>query len=93
MEYKSFAELKEYIERADRPIDIARVKEAYDLAVAAHGGQRRVSGEPYVIHPIETAFILIDLGMDTECICAGLLHDVVEDTPVTLDEILSLIHI
>ena len=63
------------------------MKEAYDLAVVAHGGQRRVSGEPYVIHPIETAFILIDLGMDTECICAGLLHDVVEDTPVTLDEI------
>ena len=87
MEYKSFEELKEYIERSERQIDIARVKEAYDLAVQAHGEQRRVSGEPYIIHPIEVAFILIDLGMDTECICAGLLHDVVEDTQVSLDEI------
>lgn len=87
MEYKSFEQLKQYIEHSERPIEIDRVKEAYDLAVAAHGDQRRVSGEPYIMHPIEVAFILIDLGMDTECICAGLLHDVVEDTEISLSEI------
>lgn len=87
MNYKSFDELKQYIRKTEKQVDLEKVKRAYDLAVASHEGQFRVSGDPYVSHPIEVAFILIDLGMDTDSVCAGLLHDVVEDTPVTLEEI------
>lgn len=87
MKYKSFDELKQVIIDSERQIDLEKVHRAYDLAVRAHEGQFRVSGEPYVIHPIEVAIILVDLGMDTDTIAAGLLHDVVEDTSYTLDQI------
>ena len=56
---------------------------AYNYARTAHDGQKRDSGEPFVIHPLHTAKTLVDLGFDTESICAGLLHDVVEDTEIT----------
>lgn len=56
-------------------------------AEKAHDGQMRQSGEPYITHPIAVAQILVELGMDTETICAGLLHDVVEDTSSTIEEI------
>ncbi len=61
--------------------DYQLIKYALDFATECHAGQVRVSGEPYINHPIETAQILVDLGMDPACVCAGLLHDVVEDTP------------
>ena len=67
--------------------DIERIKRAYEVAERAHSSQKRSSGEPYIIHPLHVALILIELGMDTACISAALLHDVVEDTPVTLEEI------
>ncbi len=60
---------------------------AFDFAKAAHINQKRASGEPYFIHPCAVAEILIDLGLDTATIMAALLHDVIEDTPVTEDEI------
>ncbi len=60
--------------------DISMVEKAYSLAKEAHGEQRRKSGEPYIIHPISVALILADMEMDMESITAGLLHDVVEDT-------------
>ncbi len=60
--------------------DISMVEEAYNLAKEAHGEQKRKSGEPYIIHPISVALILADMEMDMESITAGLLHDVVEDT-------------
>ena len=63
------------------------VKEAYNVAKTAHGEQKRRSGEPYIIHPIAVAEILADLGMDCESIEAALLHDVVEDTTVPLEDI------
>ena len=59
------------------------IKKAYDFAEHAHSGQKRMSGDPYFIHPFETAKILANLGMDTQTIAAGLLHDVLEDTKVT----------
>ena len=52
-----------------------------------HGDQKRKSGEPYIIHPLAVGSILIQLGMDRDTICAGLLHDVVEDTECTLEDL------
>ncbi|MEG1995910.1 MAG: bifunctional (p)ppGpp synthetase/guanosine-3',5'-bis(diphosphate) 3'-pyrophosphohydrolase [Oscillospiraceae bacterium] len=87
MEQKTFEELKEYIEHSGRGIDINKVTRAYELASSAHDGQFRLSGEKYVFHPISVAFILAELGMDTDSICAGILHDVVEDTKTSLEDI------
>lgn len=67
--------------------DSERIERAYHLAETAHAGQVRASGEPYVTHPLATAKILADLYMDEDTIIAALLHDVPEDTQVTLDEI------
>ena len=61
-------------------IDIDLVKKAFYFASEAHKDQKRLSGEPYIIHPVSVACILAELGMDTDTIVAGLLHDVVEDT-------------
>ncbi|MFC7393222.1 RelA/SpoT family protein [Scopulibacillus cellulosilyticus] len=66
---------------------VDKIKQAYDYAEQAHDGQFRKSGEPYIIHPVEVTSILVDLEMDPTTIIAGLLHDVVEDTPVTLEDI------
>lgn len=63
------------------------IRKACDLAGSAHAGQVRVSGEPYIQHALAVANILVELGMDYETVCAAILHDVVEDTTVTLDDI------
>ncbi len=70
--------------------DIDKIEMAYKIADEAHMGQKRRSGEPYIIHPVAVATILADMGMDAESVCAALLHDVVEDTPTTSQEIRSL---
>ncbi len=67
--------------------DITLIKKAYDVAYEAHKEQKRKSGEPYIIHPLHVAIVLADLEMDKETIVAGLLHDVVEDTIMTEEEI------
>ena len=67
--------------------DITLIEKAYNVANDAHKGQTRKSGEPYIIHPLYVAIILADLELDKETIVAGLLHDVVEDTVMTIDEI------
>ena len=67
--------------------DISLIERAYRLAFDAHEGQLRKSGEPYIIHPLSVAIILAELEMDKETIAAGLLHDVVEDTIYTYEEI------
>lgn len=67
--------------------DISLIEKAYHLAAKAHENQVRKSGEPYIIHPLCVAIILADLEMDKETIAAGLLHDVIEDTIMTEDEI------
>lgn len=67
--------------------DMELIEKAYSIAEQYHEGQMRKSGEPYLIHPVAVAKILADLGMDENTIVAGLLHDVVEDTPYTNDDL------
>ncbi|WP_033126642.1 MULTISPECIES: RelA/SpoT family protein [Clostridia] len=67
--------------------DVSMIEKAFNLAKEAHNGQCRKSGEPYIIHPLWVAIILADLEMDKETIVAGMLHDVVEDTAVTDEQI------
>jgi GTP pyrophosphokinase len=74
--------------RSYRPNDdLTLVKKAYDFSLRNHQGQTRASGEPYLVHPLEVASVLADMRMDTTAIAAGLLHDAVEDTKVTVDDI------
>ena len=67
--------------------DVSLIEKAYRLAAEAHGNQCRKSGEPYIIHPLWVAIILADLEMDKETIAAGMLHDVVEDTEISEEDI------
>lgn len=69
----------------EKQYDLSKIVSAYELANKYHDGQKRESGEPYITHPLAVAYILLELGMDTDTICAALLHDVVEDTDCTLD--------
>jgi len=79
--------LIEEIEKNGRENDYDLIKKAYDYANTKHENQKRLSGEPYIIHPLEVAIILAKLKLDTTTIAAGLLHDVVEDTEITLQVI------
>ena len=63
------------------------LKKAYLISKNAHSGQQRVSGEPFIVHPVEVAYILADLELDCTTIIAGLLHDTIEDTTCTLEEL------
>jgi relA/spoT family protein len=83
----SYAQLAEAIEKSNKSYDLPRIEAAYELAKKAHEGQVRSSGDPYISHPIAVAVILVGLGMDSDTIIDGLLHDVVEDTSVTLEDI------
>ncbi len=83
----TFDDLKSAIEKSGKQYDIERIRSAFEFADKAHAGQKRKSEEPYIIHPLAVSIILVGLGMDTDTIIAGLLHDVVEDTPIKLDEI------
>lgn len=71
----------------DKQYDMSKIISAYEFAAKAHENQKRDSGEPYIVHPIAVSFILLELGMDTDTICAAMLHDVVEDTDATLEEL------
>lgn len=71
----------------DKQYDLSKIVSAYEFAAKAHANQVRSSGEPYITHPLAVSFILLELGMDTDTICAAMLHDVVEDTDTTLEEI------
>lgn len=66
---------------------VEKIQQAYQIAWNAHAGQFRRSGEPFIVHPLSVAQILVDLKMDSSCICAALLHDTIEDTDVTFDSI------
>jgi guanosine-3',5'-bis(diphosphate) 3'-pyrophosphohydrolase len=73
---------------ANRPSDdISLIRKAWEFSVQHHRGQMRASGEPYIIHPLEVAEVLAEMKMDSTSIAAGLLHDSVEDTPATNEEI------
>jgi guanosine-3',5'-bis(diphosphate) 3'-pyrophosphohydrolase len=74
--------------RATHPkADVRLIERAYEVAAYWHRDQKRKSGDPYITHPLAVATILAELGMNTETICAALLHDTVEDTPYTLTEL------
>lgn len=83
---KEFIKFKELILKNNPHANIDLIKKAYDFGVLHHNGQKRNSGEDYFIHPIAVASNLSDMKLDDETICAGLMHDVLEDTDVTRDE-------
>src|SRR5258705_7645525 len=70
--------------------DLELVRRAHDFAAAPHAGKTRKSGEPYVTHPLSVASIISELKLDTASVCAGLLHDCVEDTSATIDQLTGL---
>ena len=78
------------IKQYNPQVDEEFIKKAYDFANEAHDGQLRNSGEKYIIHPVHVALILAELNMDTPTIVAGLLHDVVEDTNFTYEDVCSI---
>ena len=80
-------EVLETVKKSNRRADLKIIKRAYEYAKDKHKDQLRRSGEPYIIHPIQVAYILSTLGLDHSTICAALLHDVIEDTDVTLEDI------
>jgi len=82
-----FEELRKVLTESGKHYEMEMIDKAYRLAEASHEGQFRKTGEAYIEHPLAVAGILAELGMDSTCIAAAILHDVVEDTPVTLEEI------
>ena len=82
-----FEALKEKALSVNQNLNIEKLEKAYNLAFKAHDGQTRVSGEPYITHPLEVAYILADLELDCDTLVSALLHDVVEDTDYTLEDI------
>ncbi len=83
VENKDIEDILLLMKKNSRRNDLKLIRKAYDFAKENHGEQLRKSGEPYIIHPIQVAYILADLGLDDSTICAALLHDIVEDTDVT----------
>lgn len=81
------AQLEQLIAESDKSYDVVRIREAIELAISAHNGQMRQSGEEYVCHPLHVACILVEIGMDSDTVTAALLHDVVEDTDIELVEL------
>jgi len=87
---QDFYDLKQCMENFGAAYDYALVEKAFDLCVTAHEGQKRRTNEDYYIHPFNVAKIIVSLGLDSQSIAAALLHDVVEDTKYTLEEIKTM---
>ncbi len=85
----TYETLKNMLEQSGRPYDMDVIQRAYKLAEKSHDGQVRLTGEKYISHPVAVAGILAELGMDTASIAAALLHDVVEDTKIPLEQIVK----
>ena len=77
--YEELTPLLDVIKDSEKNYDIEKIKKAFEYSAALHEGQFRLSGEPYISHPVAVAAIVADLGLDTDSICAALLHDTVED--------------
>ena len=73
--------------RKYNPTEVEIIKKAYEYAKTLHEGQYRQSGEPYIIHPLNVAYILAEMHADRDTVCAGLLHDTIEDTKTTKEDI------
>ena len=86
----SFEQILSSIAAYDPNADLDVVRRAYDFAAKAHEGQTRRSGDPYVTHPLSVAGIIAELKLDVPSVCAGLLHDCVEDTSATVDQLTGL---
>ena len=84
---RTYNDLLKLIQDSEREYDLALIDKAYQLAYQMHGDQKRLSGAPYISHPIAVACILVEMGMDSESVAAGLLHDVVEDTVMTVEQV------
>jgi GTP diphosphokinase / guanosine-3',5'-bis(diphosphate) 3'-diphosphatase len=84
------SQLLDKLEAYLSPAQVERVREAYDFGAEKHQGQKRVSGEPYITHPVAVADILADLRLDADTLVAAILHDVIEDTPTAKAEIASM---
>ena len=84
------SQLLDKLEAYLSPAQVERVREAYDFGAQRHHGQKRVSGEPYITHPVAVADILADLRLDADTLVAAILHDVIEDTPTAKAEIASI---
>ena len=84
---EEFKPLLEIIEKNDKNYDIQKIQDAFVFAAKLHEGQFRLSGEPYICHPVAVAVIVAELGLDTDSICAALLHDTVEDCNTSLEMI------
>lgn len=87
VQYHDYNQLLDLINSGGYKFDIERIEKAYKYAEIAHADQKRISGVPYILHPVSVAYILVELGMDTDSVIAALLHDVVEDTDCSLDDI------
>ncbi len=90
LNYHTYSELLKLINESDENYNLELIDKAYCVARRAHDGQKRVSGLDYILHPVSVAYILVELGMDTESVVAALLHDVVEDTSVSKEDIRNL---
>ena len=84
-----FEDVVARLEAHDQPVDRELLTRVYEFSVEKHGDQKRRSGEPYVTHPVQVAYTLADLGFDATCVAAGLLHDVLEDTLATREELVE----
>ena len=84
---QTFDDLVSLIRASEHEYNMDVIARAYHMAEESHKGQKRLSGAPYISHPVAVACILVELGMDSESVAAGLLHDVVEDTPITLEQL------
>ena len=86
----TLSELVEKVKRYNAAGDVDLIRRAYEFSASVHKGQRRRSGEPYLTHPVEVASLIADLKLDVPSVATGLLHDTVEDTLTTLDQVEGL---
>ncbi len=84
---KEYIKLREALEKNLEPNEVEEIDNAYAWARDAHEGQLRFSGQPYIIHPIAVSKILADYGMDKDSVIAAMLHDIVEDTDATTEDV------
>ena len=77
------------LKKNNKKTDTKLILKAYNFAKEQHRDQLRKSGEPYIIHPVQVAYTLAELGLDDATICAALLHDVVEDTEITNQDLID----
>src|ERR1043165_2303398 len=85
-----FEDLLDKVRAANPEADAELLRKAYVFSAYEHKGQARSSGEPYLVHPLEVADVLADMRLDVVAVAAGLLHDIVEDTPTTIERVREL---